>query len=105
VQRAFRALPEVLRRRIAGAARSRSRADQRMKPAAIMDVNAGAIEAAFRAHGVSRIIHGHTHRPAQHRLRIDGRDCERIVLADWRPEHCEYLAVDAGGIRRLVLPT
>jgi len=47
-----------------------------------MDVNADAVAAAFREHGVSRLIHGHTHRPARHELVIDGRHCERWVLAD-----------------------
>ena len=33
--------------------------------------------------GVPTLIHGHTHRPAMHALRADGRDCRRIVLGDW----------------------
>jgi len=49
----------------------------------IMDVNAGAVEAAFRQHGVRQMIHGHTHRPAQHRLEVDGRTVQRTVLGDW----------------------
>ena len=48
-----------------------------------MDVNAGAVEAAFRDHGVRRMIHGHTHRKAIHDLRVDQRHCQRIVLGDW----------------------
>ena len=53
------------------------------KPADIMDVNAGAVEEAFRRHGVKRLIHGHTHRPGRHALKVDGRACERWVLPDW----------------------
>jgi UDP-2,3-diacylglucosamine hydrolase len=53
------------------------------KPAEIMDVNAGAVREAFQKHGVSRLIHGHTHRPARHQLEVDGRRCERWVLPDW----------------------
>jgi UDP-2,3-diacylglucosamine hydrolase len=30
-----------------------------------------------------RPIHGHTHRPARHEHRVDGRVCERWVLPDW----------------------
>jgi UDP-2,3-diacylglucosamine hydrolase len=29
------------------------------------------------------LIHGHTHRPAIHRVEIDGQPARRIVLGDW----------------------
>jgi UDP-2,3-diacylglucosamine hydrolase len=38
---------------------------------------------AFRQHGVSRLVHGHTHKPARHSIQVDGRLCERWVLPDW----------------------
>jgi UDP-2,3-diacylglucosamine hydrolase len=50
---------------------------------AIMDVNAEAVIATLRAHGVRRLIHGHTHRPAIHTLGVDGEPATRIVLGDW----------------------
>jgi UDP-2,3-diacylglucosamine hydrolase len=59
-----------------------------------MDVNAGAVDAAFRQHDVNLIIHGHTHRPAVHRSEVDGRPCTRIVLGDWY-EQGSVLRVDA----------
>jgi len=34
-------------------------------------------------HGVRRLIHGHTHRPAMHRLGVDRQAAERYVLGDW----------------------
>ncbi len=49
----------------------------------IMDVNPVAVEAALRRHGVRHLIHGHTHRPAQHVLALDGRSVRRTVLGDW----------------------
>jgi UDP-2,3-diacylglucosamine hydrolase len=49
----------------------------------IMDVNAGEVTAAFERHGVQRMIHGHTHRPAVHDLEINGKPAQRIVLGDW----------------------
>jgi UDP-2,3-diacylglucosamine hydrolase len=49
----------------------------------ITDVAPAAVDAAFRAHGVDTIIHGHTHRPAVHELEVDGRPRRRIVLGDW----------------------
>ena len=62
-----------------------------------MDVNEAAVADAFRAHRVARMIHGHTHRPARHELVVDGRRCERFVLADWF-RAASYLRVDAAGV-------
>ena len=42
-----------------------------------------AVATAMRTAGVSRLIHGHTHRPAIHTLTLDGGRAERIVLGDW----------------------
>ena len=54
------------------------------KTAEIMDVNDDAVRAgAAHAHGVRRLIHGHTHRPGRHALDVDGQRCERWVLPDW----------------------
>jgi UDP-2,3-diacylglucosamine hydrolase len=99
-QSLFHLLPESRRLSIAGNVRSRNQVVKRNKPDAIMDVNEGSVRDAFRRHQVSRIIHGHTHRPAEHAYNIDGRACQRIVLADWRPERLEYLHCDEQGWRR-----
>ena len=97
-QRRFLALPYFLRRAAVAWMRRRSRQETATKTQAMMDVNPGAVAAALRGHGVSRMIHGHTHRPARHALVVDGRDCERWVLPDWRDRAC-YLEVDAAGAR------
>ena len=68
------------------------------KPAEIMDVNADAVRDAFRRHGVRRLIHGHTHRPARHDIEVDGAKCERWVLPDWYGRG-GYLALDDVGPR------
>lgn len=63
----------------------------------IMDVNEAAVQQAFAEHGVRRMIHGHTHRPATHRHELtDGTTATRIVLADWY-EQGSYLEVTADG--------
>ena len=49
----------------------------------IMDVDDDAVREALRRHGVTRLIHGHTHRPGRHEIEVDGRRCERWVLPDW----------------------
>jgi UDP-2,3-diacylglucosamine hydrolase len=82
-QREFLAKPLEERRRIGEGLRETSRSMARAKPAEIMDVTSGAVQDAFRRHGVTRLIHGHTHRPARHSLEVDGRQCERWVLPDW----------------------
>ncbi len=40
----------------------------------------------MRKHQVTRLIHGHTHRPARHELQINGKAAERIVLGDWHDQ-------------------
>jgi UDP-2,3-diacylglucosamine hydrolase len=92
----FLALPFGFRQSFATWLRGKSKATVAKKDTTIMDVEGSAVEAAFRAAGVSRIVHGHTHRPARHHSVVDGRECERFVLADWY-ERGSYLQFDAAG--------
>ncbi|MRH78763.1 UDP-2,3-diacylglucosamine diphosphatase [Spiribacter sp. C176] len=82
-QSGFLALPIAERIRQAQAAREQSSSAMSAKSQAIMDVNPAAVEARLREEKVQRLIHGHTHRPAQHSLNVDGAPCVRIVLGDW----------------------
>jgi len=68
------------------------------KPAEIMDVSEEAVREALRRHNVSRLVHGHTHRPGRHRLDVDGRACERWVLPDWYGAG-GYLEIKDGKVR------
>lgn len=77
------AMPLDARRAFAAKARADSRAHTGTTHETIMDVNAGAVADAMRAAGVTRLIHGHTHRPAVHDFDLDGHTAERIVLGDW----------------------
>jgi UDP-2,3-diacylglucosamine hydrolase len=95
-QKGFLALPAEARRQQAQAVRNRSEAEKQVKSESIMDVNGGAVDAMFREYKYPRMIHGHTHRPAHHRLQVDGRTCERWVLQDWY-ETGGYLECDAAG--------
>jgi UDP-2,3-diacylglucosamine hydrolase len=96
-RRRFLALPFFVRRGIGAALSAGSRRAIETKPEAIMDVNADAVAAAFREGGMSRLIHGHTHRPARHEHSVDGRVCERQVLADWYRK-ASYLEVSKEGM-------
>ena len=82
-QRQFLAKPLAERRAFAAQARGESRQHTANARPEIMDVNPAAVAAAMRKHGVRRMIHGHTHRPATHRFDLHGRGAERIVLGDW----------------------
>lgn len=82
-QRAFLSQPLAQRLALARAARDRSRARNANAPAAIMDVNQAAVEAAMRRYGVTELLHGHTHRPAVHEFELDGAPARRVVLGDW----------------------
>jgi UDP-2,3-diacylglucosamine hydrolase len=98
VQARLLALPYVLRRIVAWWLRRKSRDSNARKPESIMDVTPASVEAAFRAHDVRRMIHGHTHRPARHAHVVDGVARERFVLADWDDEG-SYLEVSESGVK------
>lgn len=90
-QRAFLSRPRSEREAFARQARAESqRYTTDTTNSALMDVNDAAVRAAMRANGCLRLIHGHTHRPATHRLELDGQPAERIVLGDWY-EHESWL--------------
>lgn len=65
------------------ALRAESEARKQTKSAEIMDVNQQAVRDVFQRHAVTRLIHGHTHRPGHHELTLEGRRCERWVLPAW----------------------
>ena len=102
-QAAFLARSVDERLALARQARDASQQHTGSAPMAIMDANEQAVLAAFHEHGVTRMIHGHTHRPALHRHDLGGgRIAERFVLADWY--RCgSYLEVDARGARSVTL--
>ena len=101
-QARFLAQPLATRRAHLQSLREQSENAKQGKSAEIMDVNAQAVEQAFRDAGVARLIHGHTHRPARHVHVVDGRKCERWVLADWY-ESGSYLRCDSSGCTSIAL--
>jgi UDP-2,3-diacylglucosamine hydrolase len=102
-QRRFLALPRDRREALAHEARAGSRRHTARTVPYIMDVNAQAVTAAFRATGVRRMIHGHTHRPAVHDLEVDGKPAQRIVLGAWY-EQGSYLFCEGGRFELRTLP-
>ncbi len=79
----LRHLPLSARHKLARKLRSESRAQVRMKATEIVDVTPEEVPRVMAAHGVRTLVHGHTHRPAIHKLVVDGQPARRIVLGDW----------------------
>jgi UDP-2,3-diacylglucosamine hydrolase len=102
-QRRYLALPRAHRELLADEVRAGSRRHTARTVPYIMDVNAAAVAAAFRAAQVRRMIHGHTHRPGVHQLEVDGAPAQRIVLGAWY-EQGSYLVCEAGGYELRELP-
>lgn len=94
----FLAQPLEARHAVARELRTASRRKSRSKPQAIMDVNQGAVTETLRGHGVTQLIHGHTHRPAVHRFEVEGTPAQRIVLGDWG-DSAQILVCDTSGNR------
>jgi UDP-2,3-diacylglucosamine hydrolase len=79
LQKLFLALPLSWRQKVAGFLRGKSKAAGPKKSAAMMDVNTAAVQAMMREHTVDLMIHGHTHRPAEHTHEAG----KRYVLGAW----------------------
>lgn len=101
-QAAALAKPVAERVAIARAMRERSEGAKDGKAASIMDVTPAAVEKAFADSGCRILVHGHTHRPARHEMRVGGETCVRWVLPDWY-EGGGYLEAGPGGFRAVDL--
>ncbi|PTB91669.1 UDP-2,3-diacylglucosamine diphosphatase [Marinobacter sp. B9-2] len=71
------------RQQMARQLREISMAKNQGKEEFIMDVTPEEVVKDMEKHGVQRLIHGHTHRPAVHELMANGSPAKRIVLGDW----------------------
>lgn len=93
--------PRAERMALARQLREQSEREKRDKNAYLMDVNDEDVARSVRAAEVAMIIHGHTHRPAVHEMRIDQRPIRRWVLPDWEAaeQRGGFLIVDAQGWR------
>ncbi len=77
------AKPLSERKTIAAQMRTHSRSMNSRKADDIMDVTPGEVIDIMSSQNTLRLIHGHTHRPARHRIDLNGQAAERIVLGDW----------------------
>jgi UDP-2,3-diacylglucosamine hydrolase len=101
-QQAFLAQPLEARRTLARAMRTQSE-DRKSSPGMVWaDVDSEAAR-GWLSHAQARtLIHGHTHRPAEHAL---GGGLRRLVLSDWdaaaHPPRAQVLCLSATEARRV----
>lgn len=100
VKRLFLWRSLAARRAVAANYRRRSSLATAAKSSGIMDVNAATVESYMQRFGVERLVHGHTHRPADHEILSGARRLTRSVLAEWHPHRGEVLVQDAKGWHR-----
>ncbi len=104
-QQAFLAQPLETRRAQARDVRNQSEA-RKLSAAVYADVDAPAACAWLQGANCSVLIHGHTHRPADHVL---APHLTRSVLSDWdaaaTPARAEVLRLTARGLQRMALDT
>ncbi len=88
------AQPLSARRALAAQLRDKSQSMNSLKAADIMDVTPTEVVAQMEQAQVQLMIHGHTHRPARHKLVANNKPAERIVLGDWH-EHAWCIRASA----------
>jgi UDP-2,3-diacylglucosamine hydrolase len=104
IRNLFLLQPLGRRRRMAADYRRRSGEATALKSADIMDVNPETVVDYMRRFGVRLLIHGHTHRPAHHRLELDGEPAHRWVLAEWHAQRAQLLRCTAEGLHTEAFP-
>jgi len=95
--------PLILRILYARWYRLRSFFHKRKKSQDIMDVNRGTVVDVMGKYQTTRLIHGHTHRPAVHDLKINNLKGQRFVLAEWKKDSASILAWTASGYTQEII--
>ena len=103
-QSAFLARPLAERRALARAMRVQSE-DRKRDPSVVWaDVDADAARDWLARANARTLVHGHTHRPAEHDL---GNGLRRLVLSDWdaaaHPPRAQLLCLSPAGAQRVDL--
>jgi len=102
-QQAFLNQPLTERKAQIEAMRLHSEQEKSHKSMRIMDVNTEAVRQLMREYNYPELlIHGHTHRPALHKLEFDDHVCKRWVLGDWY-EQGSCLRLDDSGCTNIAI--
>ena len=103
-QQAFLARPLEERRALARSMRTQSEDRKRSPDMVWADVDPDAAREWLRRADARTLVHGHTHRPAEHDL---GDGLRRIVLSDWdtaaHPPRAQLLCLSVAGAQRVDL--
>ena len=101
-QQVFLAQPLEMRRTLARSMRTQSEARKSTPGMVWADVDADAARDWLERANAHTLVHGHTHRPAEHAL---GDGLRRIVLSDWdaaaHPPRAQVLCISASEARRV----
>ncbi len=95
-QQQFLQKPIAERLAIAQSLRQESHQQKQQKSTEIMDVNTQTVAQYMTQYQVQRLIHGHTHRPADH----NEKDYQRLVLGEWYKQG-NYLLFSANTHQRI----
>lgn len=79
----IKSLPLFIRRKIADNYRIKSASATALKSQDIMDVTESEVINCLTENNSTLLIHGHTHRPNIHDIKINDHAAQRIVLGDW----------------------
>ncbi|MEB8430600.1 UDP-2,3-diacylglucosamine diphosphatase [Cocleimonas sp. KMM 6892] len=97
VQKIYLSMSPEKRDKKASEIRCKTSKQTKQKDYNILDVNQQAVEKALVSKGVSLLIHGHTHRPAEHEFytKNKNKNKKRVVLGDWG-DKWSYLQCGSG---------
>ena len=76
-------LPLFIRRALASWARYKSKKHTGRTNLMLQDVNQQEVLRVMQQYDADVLIHGHTHRPAVHDIKLENKNAQRIVLTAW----------------------
>jgi len=98
IQKIYLSLSLENRAKRAQGVRHATKKQTKEKHATILDVNQHAVEQLMQENNVTQMIHGHTHRPAIHKLMLNGKKATRFVLSDWH-DKARFLEASEEGLK------
>lgn len=96
LQKLFLLLPLSFRKKVAEKMHAKSHQHTSRVAMDIMDVTEDAVSAVMQKHEVLHLIHGHTHKPGQHELRLAGQKATRLVLGAWHAMGNQLIWYESG---------
>jgi UDP-2,3-diacylglucosamine hydrolase len=95
-------LPLAWRKKMAAQLRGVSQNSHTKKPQNIMDVSPETVIKVLENNHAQWLIHGHTHRPGHHEIKLTHQTAHRVVLGAWDDAQGNALITNATETPRLV---